>query len=49
MTIVKFTLDPKNPPVLSPELQDVLDNMQDDQIDYSDIPELPDSFWTQDR
>jgi uncharacterized protein (DUF4415 family) len=45
---VKLTLDPNNPPKLTDEQQARLAAvaaMPDDQIDYSDAPELPDAFW----
>jgi uncharacterized protein (DUF4415 family) len=45
--IVRFHRDPKNPPRLTPEQQARLDAMTDEDIDYSDIPETPDDFWTQ--
>lgn len=41
-TIQRFTLDPNNLPTLTPEEEAALDAAP---IDYSDIPELPDSFW----
>ncbi len=43
-TMVRFKRDPSNPPVLTPEQAARLDAMP---IDYSDIPELPDTFWAQ--
>jgi uncharacterized protein (DUF4415 family) len=39
-----FRLDPTHPPTLTPEQQAQLEALP---IDYSDIPELPDDFWTQ--
>ncbi|TVQ47973.1 MAG: hypothetical protein EA365_02640 [Gloeocapsa sp. DLM2.Bin57] len=45
MAIVKYTLDPKNPPKFTEEEKTLLDNMTDEDIDYSDIPELPDEFF----
>ncbi len=47
-SIVKRTLDLKNPPVLSAEQKSRLDAvalMQDEQIDYSDTPNLSDAVW----
>ena len=43
--------DPENPRQLSKEEAERLDRMTDDDIDYSDIPELDDEFlskalWT---
>ena len=46
--IVKRTLDPKNPPVLSAEQKARLDAvaaMPDEQIDTSDAPYRPDADW----
>jgi uncharacterized protein (DUF4415 family) len=42
-SITHFRLDPAQPPTLTPEQQEQLEAMP---IDYSDIPELPDDFWT---
>jgi uncharacterized protein (DUF4415 family) len=45
---VKRTLDLKNPPFLSAEQKARLDAvalMPDEQIDYSDAPNLPDAVW----
>jgi uncharacterized protein (DUF4415 family) len=42
--IAHFRLDPEQPPILTPEAQVQIDARP---IDYSDIPELPDDFWTQ--
>lgn len=39
---VKFVLDPNNLPTLTSEEEARLDAAS---IDYTDIPELPDSFW----
>ena len=47
-SIVKRTLDLKNPPPLSDEQKARLDAvaaMPDDQIDYSDAPHLPNAVW----
>lgn len=46
--IIKRTLDPKKPPVLSTEQKARLDAvaaMPDARIDYSDAPYLPDAVW----
>jgi uncharacterized protein (DUF4415 family) len=43
-SITHFQLDPAHPPTLTPEEKARLEAMP---IDYSDIPELPDDFWTQ--
>jgi uncharacterized protein (DUF4415 family) len=42
--IAHFRLDPAQPPTLTPEAQAQIEARP---IDYSDIPELPDDFWTQ--
>jgi uncharacterized protein (DUF4415 family) len=42
-SITRFRLDPAQPPTLTPEQQAQLEAKP---IDYSDIPELPDDFWT---
>jgi uncharacterized protein (DUF4415 family) len=45
---VKRTLDPNNPPRLSPEQEarlNALSEMPDTAIDYSDAPHLPDALW----
>jgi len=45
---VKLTLDPTNPPPLTDEQRarmEAIAAMPDDQIDYSDAPEMPDAFW----
>lgn len=47
-TIVKQTLDLKKPPVLGVEQKARLDavaSMPDEQIDYSDTPDFPDTAW----
>jgi hypothetical protein len=43
--IVQYTLDHKNPIKLSKEAAARLDAMTDEDIDYSDIPELTDKQW----
>lgn len=42
---VRFTLDPANPPKLSAATKARLDAMTDEDIDFSDIPELTPEFW----
>jgi uncharacterized protein (DUF4415 family) len=42
-SITHFRLDPAQPPTLSPEAHAQIEARS---IDYSDIPELPDDFWT---
>jgi len=37
--MVKFTLDPANPPTMTPEQMARWEAMTDDDIDYSDIPD----------
>jgi hypothetical protein len=46
--IVRLTIDPKNPPPLTPSERAELEAiaaMPDDQIDFSDIPPLTKEFW----
>ena len=43
--IVTFTLDPKNPPKARKGELERFDAMRDEDIDYSDIPELDAKFW----
>ena len=46
--MVKFTLDPANPPTMTPEQMARWEAMTDDDIDYSDIPdqsEVPLEQW----
>jgi len=44
--IVKFTLDPANPPKMSEETKARLRSISDKEIDFSDIPESPeDANW----
>lgn len=45
MATVKFTLDPKNPPKTPKEDLERFDAIRDEDIDYSDIPELDAAFW----
>jgi uncharacterized protein (DUF4415 family) len=46
MTTVKHTLDPKNPPKMTKAEQERFDAISDEDIDYSDIPELDMAFWS---
>ena len=41
----RFALDPKKPPALSVGARKKLDALDDEQIDYSDAPYLPDAVW----
>lgn len=46
--IVRLTIDPKKPPIVTAEQKARLEKlaaMPDDQIDYSDAPYLPDAVW----
>lgn len=45
MPTVKMTLDPKNPSKASSEDLARFDAIKDEDIDYSDIPELGDDFF----
>ena len=45
MKTVKYTLDPNNPKPISKETLARIDAISDDEIDYSDIPELDEDFW----
>jgi uncharacterized protein (DUF4415 family) len=45
MAIVKYRLDPVNPPQLTEAQKRRLDAMTDADIDYSDIPPLSDEFF----
>lgn len=47
MKIVKYTLDPNNPKPLSKNALARIDAISDDDIDYSDIPELDENFFKQ--
>ena len=44
--IVRFHLDPEHLPELTPKQQARLERLP---IDYSDIPEIPEDFWTRHR
>jgi uncharacterized protein (DUF4415 family) len=43
--IVRFRIDPNNVPEPDPEDLARFDAIRDEDIDYSDIPELGDEFW----
>ncbi len=45
MTTVNYTPDPQKKPQLTEEQEARLANLEDEDIDYSDIPELDDEFW----
>jgi len=45
MATVKYTLDPKNPPKMSVKDRARFDAIREEDIDYSDIPELDADFW----
>ena len=45
MALVKFTLDMENPPDIPQEYLDRFDAIREEDIDYSDIPEMDDEFW----
>ncbi|MGH1398966.1 MAG: BrnA antitoxin family protein [Alphaproteobacteria bacterium] len=40
MATIKYTLDPKNPPKTPQEALDRFDAIREEDIDYSDIPDL---------
>ena len=45
---VSYKMDPKKPPALTKAQKAELEALKaasDSAIDYSDIPELPESFW----
>ncbi len=44
MPIVKTTIDPNNPPQMTQEAMDRFDAIREEDIDYSDIPELTDEM-----
>lgn len=46
MATIKRTLDPKNPPRLSEADKARYDAMRDEDIDYSETPDLADVDWT---
>jgi uncharacterized protein (DUF4415 family) len=46
--IVRYSIDPANPPPLTPEQKAELEALAarpDSEIDYSDIPPLDEKFW----
>ncbi|MDJ0600409.1 MAG: hypothetical protein QNJ37_16410 [Crocosphaera sp.] len=45
MTTVNYTPDPEKKAQLSKEQSSRLEALSDEEIDYSDIPELDDDFW----
>ena len=45
MTIKRYSLDPKKLPRLLQSDLERIDRMRDEDIDYSDIPELDDEFF----
>jgi uncharacterized protein (DUF4415 family) len=45
MTTVNYTPDPSQKKQLTEEQEAKLANLSDENIDYSDIPELDDDFW----
>lgn len=45
MNPIKSTLDPENLPTLTQEQLELIDRLGDDDIDYSDIPEIPADFY----
>ena len=45
MPTVKHTLDPKNPPKMGKAERARFDAIRDDDIDYSDTPELDADLW----
>ena len=47
MKKVKHKLDPNNPPKWTAEEQSNFDSIKDEDIDYSDIPELSEGFFKQ--
>src|ERR1035438_8506890 len=45
--IVRFKLDPNNPPKMTAQQRKRLEEMKDEDIDYSDAPPSPpDAVWT---
>ncbi|AFZ38263.1 hypothetical protein Sta7437_4830 (plasmid) [Stanieria cyanosphaera PCC 7437] len=45
MTTVNYTPDPNRKPQLTEEQELRIAELEDEDIDYSDIPELDDDFW----
>jgi uncharacterized protein (DUF4415 family) len=46
MAIVRYKLDPNNPPKVSDEYLARFDAIKDEDIDYSDIPDMGDADWS---
>lgn len=45
MATVKHTLDPNAPPKMTQAERERFDAIRDEDIDYSDVPELDAAFW----
>jgi uncharacterized protein (DUF4415 family) len=43
--MVRFRLDPENPPQMTPEQMQALRDLRDEDIDFSDIPPLTGGGW----
>jgi uncharacterized protein (DUF4415 family) len=43
--MVRFTLDPNNPPQMTPGQKQALRDLRDEDIDFSDIPRLTRTGW----
>ena len=43
--MVRFTLDPNNPPQMTPAQKQALRDLRDEDIDFSDIPRLTRTGW----
>ena len=43
--MVRFTLDPNNPPQMTPAQKQALRDLRDEDIDFSDIPRLTRAGW----
>jgi uncharacterized protein (DUF4415 family) len=51
-TDIRYSIDLANPPPLTPKQKAVIEalkNMRDEDIDYSDIPQLDEKFWSNAR
>jgi uncharacterized protein (DUF4415 family) len=46
MGIVRYKFDPKNPPKMTEEELARFDAIKDEDIDYSDIPDMGDADWS---
>ena len=46
MGIVRYKYDPKNPPKMTDEELARIDAIRDEDIDYSDIPDMGDADWS---